>query len=48
MMDDDSPCNDCPFFDSCDAWEAEFCCTLCEYYGSGNEDDCDNCDKFDI
>lgn len=48
MMDDDSPCNDCPFFDSCDTWDAQFCCTLCQYYGGGNEDDCDNCDKFDI
>lgn len=43
--DDDYPCNDCPQADTCDGWEAQFCCTLCNYYGHG---DCDNCDPMDI
>lgn len=29
----------------CDGWEAQFCCTLCEYHGGG---DCENCDPMDI
>lgn len=43
--DDDYPCETCPSKDTCDGWEAQFCCTLCEYYGGG---DCENCDPMDI
>lgn len=43
--EDDYPCNDCPKADWCDSWEARFCCTLCQYDGV---DDCDNCDPYDI
>ena len=34
-----------PDKDHCDGWEAEFCCTLCEWYGGG---DCESCDPWDI
>lgn len=43
--DDDYPCDNCPDKDSCDGWEAQFCCWLCEYLGGG---DCDECDPMDI
>lgn len=43
--DDDYPCNDCGWKDSCDGWEARFCCTLCRYMGGG---DCDDCNPMDI
>ena len=43
--DEEFPCNDCPKADWCDGWEARYCCTLCEYYGGS---DCDNCDPYDI
>ena len=42
---DDYPCDKCPSRDTCDGWEAQFCCTLCEYHGGG---DCENCDPMDI
>lgn len=41
----DYPCNDCTLDDICDGWEARFCCTLCEWLGGG---DCDDCDPWDI
>lgn len=45
-MDNDyretSVCDDCEIGDG---WEAQFCCTLCEYHGGG---DCSNCDPMDI
>ncbi len=45
-LEDDYPCNTCATADSCDGWEARFCCTLCYYYN--DEPDCDNCDPMDI
>lgn len=44
-FNDDYPCNDCSKAEFCDGWEARYCCTLCEYHGGG---DCDNCDPMDI
>ena len=43
MEDDDSPCVNC--INKCDAWEAKYCCALCNYYGGG---DCDDCDPWEI
>ena len=40
------PCDICDRKDSCDTWEAKFCCALCYYYS--DEPDCDNCDPTDI
>ena len=42
-FEDDYPCNHCE--QTCDHWDAAFCCTLCYY--NGNED-CENCDPWDI
>lgn len=44
-MNEDFPCDDCPKADWCDGWEMQFCCTLCQYLGY---DDCDDCDPMDI
>lgn len=41
----DYPCDSCGFKDHCDEWESQFCCTLCDYYGGGN---CDDCEPWDI
>ena len=46
LEEDDYPCNTCASKDSCDGWEAQFCCTLCRYYN--DEPDCENCDPMDI
>ena len=43
MEDDDYPCVNC--INKCDAWEAEYCCLLCEHLGGGN---CDDCDPWEI
>ena len=43
--DDNYSCDNCPDKDSCDGWEAQFCCRLCEYLGGR---DCDECDPMDI
>lgn len=43
--DSDYPCDNCERKDWCDGWEEKFCCTLCEYTGGG---DCENCDPMDI
>ena len=44
--DDPCPCDSCSSQDSCDGWEARYCCRLCRWY---NEDpDCENCDTMDI
>ena len=44
--DNQCPCDSCPSQDSCDGWEARWCCRLCLWY---NEDpDCDSCDPMDI
>lgn len=40
------PCHTCSEQESCDGWEAQFCCTLCRYYN--DELDCENCDPMDI
>lgn len=39
------PCSSCGQADKCDGWEAQFCCTLCEWMGANH---CDDCDPFDI
>lgn len=44
-MDDEYPCDTCSRRDYCDGWDARFCCTLCQWYGMT---DCDNCDPMDI
>ena len=44
--DDPYPCDSCSSQDSCDGWEARYCCRLCRWY---NEDpDCEDCDTMDI
>lgn len=43
---DPCPCDDCPDYDHCDGWEAQFCCTLCRWQGGGW--DCEDCNPFDI
>lgn len=40
---DDSPCESCGR--DCDGWDASFCCSLCEWLGGG---DCDDCNPMDI
>lgn len=39
----DYPCDNCDM--NCDGWDAQFCCTLCEYLGGR---DCEDCDPWDI
>lgn len=39
------PCDTCIMYDSCDGWEARYCCALCRYLGNDN---CDSCDPWDI
>lgn len=41
------PCETCPERDSCDGWEAQFCCTLCRYQ-YGDNPPCDICNPWDI
>ena len=43
---DQCPCDDCPDYDSCDGWEAQFCCTLCRW--QCENPDCNNCNPWDI
>lgn len=43
--DDPCPCDTCASQDSCDGWDARYCCTLCQWHGMT---DCDNCDPMDI
>lgn len=43
--EDPCPCDTCASQDSCDGWDARYCCTLCQWYGMT---DCDNCDPMDI
>ena len=43
---DPCPCDSCSCQDSCDGWEARYCCALCRWYQ--NDPDCDNCDPRDI
>ena len=40
------PCDTCSVADSCDMWEAKYCCDLCHYYSE--DPDCENCDPSDI
>lgn len=48
-MDNEYPCNSCPSSDTCDGWEAQFCCTLCHYlYDDEDGPPCDTCDPMDI
>jgi hypothetical protein len=46
MERDNYPCDDCPTKDSCDGWEAQFCCTLCRWFGDNPP--CEECDPMDI
>lgn len=46
MGESDYPCDSCDWADACDGREAQFCCTLCHYYGG--DFDCENCDTMDI
>ena len=41
------PCSACYMADSCDGWEARFCCTRCEYDYDGDPP-CDDCDPGDL
>ena len=44
MEDEDYiPCDDCDFH--CDAWEARYCCTLCQW--TDEHPDCDSCDPWE-
>lgn len=47
MNDDTCPCEDCEYADSCDNWEAEFCCDLCRWQ-YGDDTPCDTCEPMDI
>ena len=47
QSDDGYPCDTCSSRDSCDGWEAKFCCELCNYLYDGNPD-CEDCDPMDI
>lgn len=42
---DYDPCENCPTFDTCDGWEAQFCCARCMALGLEH---CDDCDPMDI
>lgn len=45
MNDVNYPCEDCPDYEFCDGWDAEFCCKLCQYLGNEH---CEECDPMDI
>lgn len=45
-MEEQSPCDNCE--KSCDSWEAQYCCTLCQWYYGDAEPPCDECDPRDI
>ena len=42
---DYDPCENRSTSDTCDVWEAHFCCARCMALGL---DDCNNCDPMDI
>ena len=44
--DEDYPCHTCSLSDTCDGWEAQYCCTLCRYYN--DDPNCEQCDPMDI
>lgn len=44
----DYPCDNCLWKDSCDGWEAQYCCTLCKYEFGEDNTPCDWCDPDDI
>lgn len=46
-MDYDCPCDDCGERDMCDGWEAQFCCTRCQWM-FGELTPCDDCNPADI
>ena len=46
-MNDEYPCDACDYKDSCDGWDAQFCCTLCMYL-YGDNTPCNTCDPMDI
>lgn len=54
MYDDEDegyPCNTCAKRDSCDSWDAQFCCKLCAHINGGVIEEsswCKDCDPFDI
>ena len=41
------PCDTCDERDTCDGWEAQFCCRLCQWR-YGEDTPCDECDPMDI
>lgn len=43
---DEDPCTSCAWEDSCDVWEAQFCCARCRFLF--DDPDCENCDPWDI
>ena len=45
-IDDEYPCDNCAMQDTCDGWDARFCCVLCRY--NNDDPDCSNCDPMDI
>lgn len=44
--EDICPCDSCPSVDSCDGWEARFCCTYC--YWMNEYPNCEDCNSLDI
>ena len=40
------PCDSCAQRDTCDGWDAQFCCRLCHFHN--DDPDCSNCDPSDI
>lgn len=45
MDDEKCPCETCANKESCDGWDAAYCCILCDWLGGG---DCENCDPWDL
>ena len=43
----DHPCDNCSQKETCDGWEAAYCCTLCMYEYDGDPP-CEYCDPMDI
>jgi hypothetical protein len=40
-----NPCETCDKAETCDGWEAAYCCALCIYNGAEH---CEDCDSMDI
>lgn len=43
-MNNEYPCIRCELKETCNEWDAQFCCTLCKHL-YGDEASCDTCNK---